>query len=81
MSPGSRTDTILIVDDDPSIRQALAELLGDAGYKVETAADAGETFVKIGHSPPDLIVLDVLLPGEDGFDIVPVGNYYRHRRI
>ncbi|MCK4764833.1 MAG: response regulator [Candidatus Aminicenantes bacterium] len=69
MSPGSRTDTILIVDDDPSIRQALAELLGDAGYKVETAADAGETFVKIGHSPPDLIVLDVLLPGEDGFDI------------
>lgn len=59
---------ILVIDDDPGIRDALAGLLGDEGYRVETAGD-GKFLDRIRTLAPDLIVLDVMLPGADGRDL------------
>jgi two-component system OmpR family response regulator len=60
---------ILMVDDDPGIRDVVSDFLGRHGYKVETAADAGEMERALERGPVDLIVLDVMLPGEDGLAI------------
>jgi two-component system OmpR family response regulator len=60
---------ILMVDDDPGIRDVVSDFLGRHGYKVETAADAGEMERVLQRGPVDLIVLDVMLPGEDGLAI------------
>ena len=57
---------ILMVDDDPGIRDVVSDFLGRHGYKVETAADAQEMERVLERGPVDLIVLDVMLPGEDG---------------
>ncbi|HZJ62756.1 MAG TPA: two-component system response regulator OmpR [Kofleriaceae bacterium] len=60
---------ILMVDDDPGIRDVVSDFLGRHGYKVETAADATEMERVLERGPVDLIVLDVMLPGEDGLAI------------
>src|SRR3954462_9793070 len=57
---------ILMVDDDPGIRDVVSDFLGRHGYKVSTAADAREMEQALERGPVDLIVLDVMLPGEDG---------------
>src|SRR5437763_4892382 len=60
---------ILMVDDDPGIRDVVSDFLGKHGYEVETAADGREMDEALGRGPVDLIVLDVMLPGEDGLAI------------
>lgn len=60
---------ILMVDDDPGIRDVVSDFLGRHGYKVETAADAREMDEALERGPVDLVVLDVMLPGEDGLAI------------
>ena len=60
---------ILMVDDDPGIRDVVADFLGKHGYRVETAGDAQEMERALAHGPVDLIVLDVMLPGEDGLSL------------
>jgi two-component system OmpR family response regulator len=60
---------ILMVDDDPGIRDVVSDFLGRHGYKVETAADAPEMERVLERGGVDLIVLDVMLPGEDGLAI------------
>ncbi|MEM8956447.1 MAG: response regulator [Pseudomonadota bacterium] len=60
---------ILLVDDDPSIRDLLRDFLLQEGFEIETAADAVEMDARLGHMSPDLIVLDLMLPGEDGVSI------------
>ena len=60
---------ILIVEDEPEISSALAEDLGLEGYRVEIAADGPTASIR-GRDPIfDLILLDVMLPGKDGFDV------------
>ena len=59
-------ERILVVDDDDSIREALAEYLGGHGYAVRTADGARECDRLLSQAPADLIVLDVMMPGEDG---------------
>jgi two-component system OmpR family response regulator len=66
MGQGGR---ILLVDDDPEIRDLVADFLGKHGYRVETAADAHEMDRALAREMADLIVLDVMLPGEDGLAI------------
>lgn len=61
--------SILIVDDDPGIRLLLANLLRRSGYHVATAADYGEMVQELEVRNISLILLDVMLPGVDGFDI------------
>jgi two-component system OmpR family response regulator len=61
--------TILMVDDDPGIRDVVSDFLGRHGFTVETAADAAQMEQALSRSQPDLIVLDVMLPGEDGLSV------------
>ena len=60
------TKRILIVDDDAFIRRPLEFILRDEGYQPTTAADAEEGLRAVESSPPDLILLDVMMPGKDG---------------
>jgi DNA-binding response OmpR family regulator len=60
--------TVLIVDDDDGIRSSLRLALEDHGYEVREAAD-GETAVgEVKSHPPDVVILDLMLPGMDGFE-------------
>ncbi len=61
------TANILIVDDDEGYLLAARHLLEAEGYAVRTAASAQEAREQLGLSLPDLILLDVLMPAEDGF--------------
>ncbi|HEX7884394.1 MAG TPA: response regulator [Phenylobacterium sp.] len=60
---------ILMVDDDPGIRDLVSDFLGKHGYSVETAADAAEMERVLERGSVDLIVLDVMMPGEDGLAV------------
>jgi len=61
---------LLVVDDEPNILDLLAASLRYAGFEVITAAAGGEAVQAAGRHRPDLIVLDVMLPDMDGFDVV-----------
>lgn len=61
--------TILVVDDDASIRDAIADFLGGHGYAVRTARNAAACDHELAQAPVDLIVLDVMMPGEDGLSL------------
>jgi len=60
--------SILIVDDESGIRQSLASILRDEGYRVEAVATAEECLASTEKTPFDLILLDVWLPGMDGIE-------------
>jgi two-component system response regulator MprA len=60
---------ILVVDDDAPIRRMLDRTLSAEGYGVESAADGGAALAAVERSTPDLIVLDVGLPGLDGLAV------------
>jgi two-component system OmpR family response regulator len=61
---------LLVVDDEPNIRELLSASLRYAGFDVATAADGQEALRAARASRPDLLVLDVMMPGVDGFDVV-----------
>lgn len=61
---------ILIVDDDRRIRQLLARFLASNGFRVSTAASAEEARRKRSGLVFDLVILDVMMPGESGFDLL-----------
>jgi DNA-binding response OmpR family regulator len=63
------TATILVVDDDPSIRRLLAELFKSEGYRSLAAADGPAALKVAGRDPPDLVVTDVWMPGMDGLTL------------
>lgn len=63
------SSTILVVDDDASIRDAIADFLATHGYAVRTADGAAACDRELGIAPADLIVLDVMMPGEDGLSL------------
>jgi two-component system response regulator MprA len=58
---------LLVVDDDPDVRDSLGRALRYAGYSVTTAANGAEALDSVARSPVDLIVMDVLMPIVDGF--------------
>jgi DNA-binding response OmpR family regulator len=60
--------TILLVDDDALMRRSLAFHLEQAGYQVRTAASAENAIESVRYAPPDLVVLDIGLPGKDGLE-------------
>ncbi|MCW3845627.1 response regulator transcription factor [Sphingomonas sp. LB-2] len=61
---------LLIVDDDPGIRELTADFLSGHGYAVDTAANAAEMRAAIARQDYALVVLDVMMPGEDGLTIL-----------
>lgn len=60
---------ILVVDDEPSIVELIRVNLEDAGYEVDEAADGLAALDRLNQKPFDLIVLDLMLPGVDGFEV------------
>lgn len=63
------TSKILLIEDDAGITMALTDLLSAEDYQVETAADGLSGLARAGESGFDLIILDVMLPGKNGFDV------------
>lgn len=61
---------ILVVDDDADLRTLITEFLRSNGQRVESAADGAEMDARIAAERPDLIVLDLMMPGEDGLSIL-----------
>jgi DNA-binding NtrC family response regulator len=61
---------ILIVDDEANARTALADLLRDEGYTIETAADGFKALPKLEDFSPDLLLTDLRMPGMDGLDLL-----------
>jgi two-component system, OmpR family, response regulator len=61
---------ILVVDDDPGIREVLTDYLGRHGFDARAAGSAAEMDRALEAGRPDLIVLDVMMPGEDGLSVV-----------
>ena len=65
----ARMARILVVDDTPQNVKLLADLLGVKGYAVTTATNGEEALAKVATEPPDLVLLDVMMPGMSGYDV------------
>ena len=61
--------SILLVDDDQEIRELLDTYLSRSGFRVRTVADGAQFREAMNHDPADLVILDVMLPDEDGFSL------------
>ena len=62
--------TILLVDDDPHIRQLIRIYLEKEGFQIATAERGDDALAAFRREPPDLMILDVMLPGIDGWDVL-----------
>jgi len=71
---------ILVVDDDPDMREALQMILESAGYTVIMAEDGEKCLVKLKEERPDLLILDLLMPRRDGFEVCKVLKDPRHAK-
>ena len=60
---------ILVVDDSKTELMVLSDLLGKNGYTVTTAENADEAFRRLGEDKPELILMDVVMPGQNGFQL------------
>ena len=61
---------IWVVDDDPDLRQLLSTYLGDQGYEVRCMGDGAQLMARLEGQRPDLLVLDLMLPGDDGLTLL-----------
>ncbi len=61
---------VLIVDDDPDIRGILAFTMEDAGFEIREAGDGAEAIAAMEKRAPDCLVLDLMMPGVDGFGVL-----------
>jgi two-component system alkaline phosphatase synthesis response regulator PhoP len=61
---------ILIVEDDRSLQAALDEVISQDGFEIASAFDGEEALAKIGEFAPDLILLDIILPKKDGYEVL-----------
>jgi len=60
---------ILVIDDDPDVHTVVKKILEPKSYKVLSAYDGAEGLRKVVEEKPDLIILDVIMPGKHGFDV------------
>lgn len=68
--PRAQDKTVLVVDDEPNVRDYLAQILRDAGFNVVTACDGGEAMEIIREQPPDFISLDLVMPKKSGHKLL-----------
>jgi len=64
----AESNVILIVDDNPNNLAVLSDFLDESGFEVRVARDGESALEKVNYAPPDLILLDVMMPGIDGFE-------------
>ncbi|MFH1982921.1 MAG: response regulator transcription factor [Pseudomonadota bacterium] len=64
------SDSLFIIDDDTKLNRLLERYLGDFGYRVRAATDPEAGLAQIASRAPDLLVLDVMLPGMNGFEVL-----------
>jgi two-component system, OmpR family, response regulator ResD len=62
--------SVLVVDDEPTIGEVVARYLERAGYRTRVAGDGPQALALCAQSPPDLVVLDIMLPGIDGLEVM-----------
>jgi two-component system, OmpR family, response regulator ResD len=62
--------SVLVVDDEPTIREVVSRYLERAGYETRVAGDGPSALEAVAARPPDLIVLDLMLPGIDGLEVM-----------
>ena len=62
--------TVLVVDDEPDVREYLTQILRDAGFQVQTAGDGAEALDMIRRAPPDFISLDLVMPRKSGHKLL-----------
>ena len=80
--PSSAARTILVVDDDPAIRDSVRDLLEAEGYAVRTAVDGEDALEQLAHmEPPGLILLDLRMPRLDGWQFLARRNGTEDRRV
>src|ERR1700723_2629275 len=69
--------TVLVVDDDPDIRLTLRQILREEGFRVREARDGLEALERIADEEPDLVLLDLMMPGINGWEVLAT---LRHAR-
>src|SRR5579872_67824 len=69
-APGKALGRLLVVDDEPDLREMLGRLLTTEGYDVDLADSGTTALAALERQRPDLVILDVMLNGEDGFDLL-----------
>ena len=67
---GNRRGSLLVVDDEPTITEVLSRYLERAGYETRVAADGPQALELAGERRPDLVILDLMLPGLDGLEVM-----------
>ena len=67
--PDTAPTTLLLVDDEPGLREPLAEYLSGQGFSVLEAESAAAARTTLGEATPDLVLLDIMMPGEDGLSL------------
>jgi two-component system, OmpR family, response regulator ResD len=70
MEDGHSRGSVLVVDDEPTIREVVSRYLERAGYETRVAGDGPSALQAVAERPPDLIVLDLMLPGIDGLEVM-----------
>lgn len=63
------TKTVLVVEDEPNIILSLEFLIKEAGYNVRVALDGEEALKAVAEEVPDLLLLDIMIPKRDGYDV------------
>ncbi len=61
---------ILVIDDEPPVRQMLAQMLGRAGYEVEEAEDGVKAIELLKQNPADIVITDMIMPNKEGMDTI-----------
>ncbi len=68
--PGQSAKKILIVEDDRSLQNALVEVLNREGFVTVSVLDGEEALAKLASDKPDLVLLDIILPKKDGYEVL-----------